>query len=123
MNAISKELRHQIAVKVSNALNGKDEDFLEKSKLKYRGRIDKLSKLWSEFEQERENLKTELRSVSLDLAGYEGKYEIRSVYRHNVDEDEIVSKIIVQLQYSKEPDFLSSIDALIQKEVPQKITR
>ena len=122
MNTISKELRHQIASKVSNALKQKDDDSLEKAILQYKGRTEKILKLYRQYKQEYDSLEEELRLKDFEVHHRENNESCEIQKRFDrIDQDEIVSKIVVQLQYSKEPDFLKLIDALIEKEIPKKV--
>lgn len=121
MNTISKELRVQINKKVYKAFGQKDEIDIDKANAKYRTKIKEIAKIHQEYEQKTKELSEELKAENLYLNDYSDNFKIEaSQIRRDSEAEEIIQKVIVALQYSKEPDFLSSIDKLITQFVPKK---
>ena len=117
MNKISKELKDAIRGKVFDALNQKDEAVTESANKKYKPRLEKITKIRKEFDAEVEILSRELKKQNFALYGTDSDNPRIEQRMDRQNAENIFSKVIVQLQYSKEPDFLESIDRIISEQI------
>lgn len=105
---------------MDNALSKTDETALRKAQTKYKPRVKEIAELYRKYETNVSALKKDLQAEHLCLDHVDNpdrvSVSVSNRWSFN-DREAVIGKIVVQLQYSKEPDFLKSIDSLVLKEV------
>ena len=94
-----------------SALGRIDETELAKANSKYKLRVKEIVDLHNQYEKKVESLKVKMDDQGLIFSAYDDNYKLEKQRPDRQTANDMINKIIVKLQYSKEPDFL--IDCLI----------
>lgn len=113
-------MKKEIERKIEYALAHRDSVDIAVIAERLKPHLRKLEELKADSEREVRFLTEECKKAGLWFREYDSGDKIsKEVNRSEVET--ISEKVIVQLQYSKEPDFLKLIDSLVTKEVPLQV--